>query len=249
MPAGLAWVTGPPGLLLPEATLKSGAAVLETATPALSTAVFSTLYVEKYNCQRSEITRSCSYRSTASPPALSHMCPRSSSSPWPRTLFSQRPWLEYKKRHGWPAQNLLAEDVFKASALAVTRPLGLSDSGLRTSKLITPVHQERASPTAPGQGVKTLLVPMEQDGGTCHSAACRQVCPWLSPHSGVKTHHDNASHPYVPWTAWDKATSLHTTSQHFCEFPQHLRAAMSIPTHVMGPQSAGLAESGGKCDP
>ena len=100
-----------PGLLLPAATLKRGAAMLKTATPALSTAGFSTPSIEKHNCQRSEITRSCSYRSAVSPPALGHAHPRSSSSPWPHALFSQRPWLEDKKRHGWPAQNLLAEDM------------------------------------------------------------------------------------------------------------------------------------------
>lgn len=97
--------------------------MLKTATPALSTAGFSTPYVEKYNCQRSEITRSCSYRSAASPPALGHIHPRSSSSPWPHTLFSLGCCLEDKKRHGRPAQNLLAEEVFKA----MTRPPGLSD--------------------------------------------------------------------------------------------------------------------------
>lgn len=70
---------------------------------------------------------------------------------------------------------------------------GLSDTGSRTSKLITQVHHERASPTAPGQGVKTLLVPM-----VARATAWRQDCPWLSPRLGVKTLHDNASHPCVP---------------------------------------------------
>lgn len=55
------------GLLLPEGTLKRAAALLKTATPALSTAGFSTPYIEKHKCQRNEIMRSCSYRSTASP--------------------------------------------------------------------------------------------------------------------------------------------------------------------------------------
>lgn len=150
------------------------------------------------------------------------MSPRSSSSPWPHALFSQTPWLEDKKGHGWPAQNLLTEDVFRASALAAIRPLGLTDTELRTSKLITLAHLERASPTTPGQDVKTLLVPVEQDGGTCHNTVRGQLCPWLSPHSGVKTHHENASYPYIPWSASSKTASLHATSQHFCEFPQRL---------------------------
>lgn len=109
--------------------------------------------------------------------------------------------------------------MFKASALAMTRPLGLSSTGLRTSKLITSVHQEGPSPTASGAGVRILMVPTEQDGGRWRSTACGQVCPWFSSYSGAKTHHDNPSHPYTPWSARDEATSLHATASTSVSFP------------------------------